>query len=64
MGFWNEFKEAKKKAEELINAKKSQSVDMFKEAQKNTKRLIDLAEEKSEGVLDNFKVQLSVFSLC
>lgn len=53
MGFWNEFKEAKKKAEELINAKKSQSVDMFKEAQKNTKRLIDLAEEKSEGVLDN-----------
>ncbi len=54
MGFWNEFKEAKKKAEELINAKKSQSVDMFKEAQKNTKRLIDLAEEKSEGVLDNF----------
>lgn len=54
MGFWNEFKEAKKKAEELINAKKSQSVDMFKEVQKNTTRLIDLAEEKSEGVLDNF----------
>ena len=53
MGFWKEFKEAKKKAEEIINAKKSQSLDLFKEVQKNTMSLNNIAKKKIEELVDN-----------